>query len=192
MVPSGAVPLAAMLASSGNQATPMLPGGLIAWFVCNGCKRSPIGGWLLFYFWQLYSSLFMSAVLLAGNIQSYVPENFDSETRFALFLASVVPVLILLLMQVAIATQALSVRTPDMLNLLRWILFAQVIASTLGVILDAMYFPDNQVFSIIGLIQEALWLAYFLKSTRVRHVFNLQDWYVAVNSIYPPKLKVST
>lgn len=191
-LPSDLPLLVSVLASSGSQTAPTLPGGIIAWIICNGCKRNAIGGWLLFYFWQLYSGLLVAVFFFAMNIQSYVPENFDDRNRFVLFILSAVPGLILLLIQTAIATLALSFRTPDMLKLLRWILVGQVACSAVGAILDAMYFPDNQVFSIIALVQEALWLAYLLKSNRVRHVFSLQDWDTAVNLIYPPKLKVST
>ena len=192
MVSPDAVLLVTMLVSSGTQATPALPGGIIAWIVCNGRKRSPIGGWLMFYYWQLFGGLLLSAVFFASTIQSYVPENFDSGTRFALFLASAAPGLILLLIQASVATLLLSVRTWNMLRLLRWTLLAQTVAAGIALILDAAYFPENQVFSILQIFQEGLWLAYFFRSTRVRHVFNLQDWDIAVNSIYPPKLKVAT
>jgi len=192
MVSPDAVLLVTMLVSSGTQATPALPGGIIAWIVCNGRKRNPIGGWLMFYYWQLFGGLLLSAVFFASTIQSYVPENFDSGTRFALFLASAAPGLILLLIQASVATLLLSVRTWNMLRLLRWTLLAQTVAAGITLILEAAYFPENQVFSVLQIIQEGLWLAYFFRSTRVRHVFNLQDWDIAVNSIYPPKLKVAT
>src|SRR5271156_3494570 len=94
------VVILAVVATGGNPSTPVLPGGgIIAWIVCNGRKRNPIGGWLLFYYWQLWSGLLLSAVFFSINIQSYVPENFDSGSRFALFLASAVPGLVLLLAQ---------------------------------------------------------------------------------------------
>jgi hypothetical protein len=79
-----------------------------------------------------------------------------------------------------------------MLKLLRWILCAQVVAAVVGAGIDATYFPDNLILSSLAIVTESLWLAYFFRSTRVRHVFNLQDWDFAVNSIYPPKLKVAT
>jgi Pyridine nucleotide-disulphide oxidoreductase, dimerisation domain len=80
--------------SSPNSPT-FAPGILIAWLICNGRKRSPVGGWLFFFYWQLYSGLLISAVFFAGNIQSYVPENFDTPSQFALFMASSVPGLVL-------------------------------------------------------------------------------------------------
>ena len=184
--------LLAVFASSGTQSTPMLPGGIVAWIICNGRKRSPIGGWLLFYYWQLWSSVVVSAAFFAMNIQSYVPENFETGKLFALFLTSIIPSLLMLLVQIVVATMLLSFRTPDMLRLLRWTLVAQVSVVAVGLAIDAKYYPDNLVLSVVFLIQEILWVAYFFKSNRVRHVFAQQDWDTAVHSIYPLKLKLST
>ena len=182
----------AMVTSSGNPSTPLAPGGIIAWIICNGRKRNPIGGWLLFYYWQLWSGLLISAAFFAINIQSYVPGNFDTGLLFARFLSSTVPVLLLLLVQLVVATMLLSFRTSDMLRLLRWTLVAEVVAVAVGAAIDAKYYPDNIGFSALALIQETLWMLYFFKSTRVRHVFDSQDWEVAVHTIYPLKLKLST
>jgi len=80
-------PIAVFAAGTGSQNSPTFsPGFLIAWLVCNGRKRSPIGGWLFFFYWQLYSGLLMTVVFFATNLQSYVPENFASTSQFALFL----------------------------------------------------------------------------------------------------------
>ncbi len=64
---------------------------------------------MLFY-WQLYSGVLISAVFFAINIQSYVPENFDSSSIFALFIASAVPGLLLLVLECAVATLLLTAR----------------------------------------------------------------------------------
>jgi hypothetical protein len=184
--------LSVLAAAPTSQTTPTLPGGIIAWVICNARKRSPIGGWLLFYYWQLYSGLLLSLVFFGMNLASYIPEYSGDQTKFLLFLASAAPGLILYPAQGAVATLLLSVRTWDMLKLVRWIILGQVVAAVVGVVIDATYFPDNQILSVIMLIQEALWLAYFYRSTRVRHIFNLQDWDTAVNLIYPPTPKPAT
>ncbi len=67
----------ATTSSTSTQYTPTFPGGiLLAWLICNGAKRNPIGGWLLFFYWQLYAGILMTAFFFAMNIQSYIPENF--------------------------------------------------------------------------------------------------------------------
>jgi hypothetical protein len=158
--------LIALMAGTGTQSTPVLPGGIVAWIICNSRKRSPIGGWLLFYYWQLWLAVVMSAAFFAMNIQSYVRENFDTGNLFALFLASIIPSLLVLLVQVVVATMLLSFRTPDMLRLLRWTLVAQVLVIAVGLAIDAKYYPDNLVLSVVFFVQETLWIFYLFKSAR--------------------------
>ncbi len=177
--------------SSPNSPT-FSPGFLIAWLICNGRKRSPIGGWLFFFYWQLYSGLLISAAFFAMNIQSYVPENFDNPRLYVLFLASSVPELVLFAVKCAVGTLLLSARTWDMLKLLRWVMVAELAAAGLGAVIDALYFPDNLGLSFLTIVPNLLWLVYFFRSERVRHIFLLQDWDVAVNSIHPLKLKMAT
>ena len=181
-----------LTSSSSSPAAPTLPGGVIAWIVCYRARRSPIGGWLLFFYWQLYGGLLMTSALFAMNIQSYVPENFDSGGKCALFLLSVVPSLILYLAQIAVGTILLSVRTWDVLKLLRWLIVAQIVAGVVSMVIDANYFPDNTALNLLTVIPQSLWLAYFLRSVRVKHVFKSQDWDIAVNTIHPMKPTIAT
>jgi len=183
-----------LITSSGSTPpAPTYPGGIIvAWLICNGAKRNQIGGWLLFFFWQLYGGVIITAALFATNIQSYVPENFESTDRCALFLVTTVPTLIIYLAQLGVGTILLSVRIWDLLKLLRWLIGAQVVASIVSTIIDANYFPDNVGLNFLTLVPEALWLAYFFRSKRVKHVFENHDWEIAVNSIYPVKPKMAT
>jgi hypothetical protein len=184
-----------LLASSNGTSAPTVPGGILAWIICYRARRNPIGGWLLFFYWQLYGSLFLTTVFFVTSIQSYVPENFDSTEKFALFFVSVVPELILYLAQIAVATISLSVRTWDVLKLLRLLTAAHVLAGVLGLVIAAMYFPDSEAIGItlvLDVIPQTLWLIYFFSSRRVKHVFKNHDWEVAVNSIYPEQSKATT
>jgi hypothetical protein len=189
-----AVPVVALAASSNSSpnSPTFSPGFLIAWLICNGRKRSPIGGWLLFFYWQLYSGLLLSAVFFALNIQSYVPENFDSPRQFVLFLASSVPGLVLFAVKCAVGTVLVSARTWDMLRLLRWVMVAELAADGIGAVIDGFYFPDNLGLSFLTIVPNLLWLAYFFRSARIRHIFRLHDWDVAVDSIHPFKVKMAT
>jgi hypothetical protein len=127
----------------------------------------------------------MTAIFFSINLQSYVPENFDSSRKFNLFLLGVVPDLILYLAQVAVGTVLLSVRSWDLLQLLRWLTAGQVAAAILSTVIDSNYFPDNVALNFLTLVPQSLWLAYLFKSARVKHVFKSHDWSVAVNSIHP-------
>src|SRR5260370_7629987 len=100
--------------------------------MCYRARRSQIGGWLLFFYWQLYSGVLVTALFFSMNIQSYVPENFDNTQKYLLFAASAVPALILFLIQIAIGTILLSVRTWDLLKLLLWVISAEILSSCLS------------------------------------------------------------
>lgn len=186
------VSLALLATSASNQYTPMAPGGIIAWVICNGRKKQQIGGWLLYYYWQLYAGALMSAAFFGIALQSYVPENFDDKSRYALFLTSTVPLLIVFAFQIAVGTFLISVRTWDLLRLLRWLMMAEIGASVIGVAIDSKYFPDNVGLDFFTLIPAILWLAYFFKSKRVAHVFKLHDWDEAVKTIYPSAVTTAT
>lgn len=178
--------------SSTNSYTPTLPGGFLAWWICARRKREEIGGWLLFYYWQLYSGAILSIVFFVTQFQIYVPESYDDPKKFYLSLSSIVPVLVFHSVEIAIATMLISVRTWDLLRLLRWVACAHVIALAIGVAINAFYFSDAEFVNVIALIQTAVWLAYLFKSRRVVHVFKRHDWTVAVNSMYPPEGLVTT
>ena len=130
----------------------------------------------------------MTVAFFVAAFQNYVPESFDDSTKYHLVLASAVPTLILFCVQLAIGTILISVRTWDLLRLLRWVMCAEVLAGLIGTAIDAIYFPDNLFFDFLTVVPAVLWVAYFFKSRRVVHVFGSHDWNLAVNTMYPPKL----
>ena len=120
-------------------------------------------------------------------LQSYVPENFEDHARYLWFLVSTVPTLILFALQVAVATFLISVRTWDLLRLLRWLMIAEIVAASFAIVIDIKYFPDNVALNFLTIGPGILWMLYFFKSRRVSHVFKWHDWEVAVNAIHPTK-----
>lgn len=79
-----------------------------------------------------------------------------------------------------------------MLKLLRWGMVAELAADGLGAGIDALYFPDNLPSSFLTIVSNLLWLSYFFRSARIKHIFYLHDWDVAVDSIHALKLKMAT
>ncbi len=166
---------------------PGFPGALIAWWVCNRTKRNAFGGWLLFYYWQMYGGLLMTALFFTLNLQSYVPENFTDRGKYYLFLASTVPVLVLLLAKTVVGTLLFSVQRWDLLRLLRWIIAAEIAMSVTAMVIDSVNLPDNVGLHVLTIVPESIWLAYLYRSVRVKHVFHSHDWEEAVETIYPLK-----
>jgi hypothetical protein len=147
---------------------------------------------LLFYYWQLYSGALVSIIFFVVAFQSYVPESYDDPNRYYLFLASIVPTLVLFAVQLAVATMLVSVRTWDLIRLLRWVMIGELVADALGLIIDLNYFAESLPFDLLTIVPATIWLAYFFKSRRVMHVFKLHDWETAVKVIYPPKFGFAT
>ena len=68
-----------VLASSEAPSAPSFPlgGGIIWWIICARRKQHAIGGWLLFYFWQIFSGAALAAILLVTlAYRGYSPEMF--------------------------------------------------------------------------------------------------------------------
>jgi len=145
-----------------------------------------MGGWLLFFYWQLYSGVIMTIVFFCINFQSYVPENFDDQAKYYWFLASVLPSFVIFALELAVATTLISVRTWDLLCLLRGLVLAQWVAGIVSAIIDIKFFPDNLLLELIfTLIPFGCWSAHFFVSRRVEHVFRQHDWDEFVETLYP-------
>ena len=186
MNPVHLIALLLVSSSSNSTYTPGLPGGgIIAWIVCYRSRRSPIGGWLMLYYWQLYGGILLTGIFLAGGLHNYVPEAFGNASLYHLFLLSILPVLLLYAIEVVVGTMLLSVHSWELLKLLRWVLIAQLAACVLAIIIDSQKFPDSLFFDAYDAIFPVIWSFYLFRSERVKHVFRTRDWDVAVKQLYP-------
>ncbi len=183
--------VAAFVASSSTSTpyTPAFPGGIVAWIVCYKQRRSEVGGWLLLFYWHLYASVLASLIFFALTFQSYVPESFQNPTDYHTLLLTAVPSIIFFVVEVAIGTMLIPVRTWDMLRLLRGVMIASVIWGAIAITIDGQKFPDSVPLDLYSTGMSLVWLLYFLASKRVKHVFKTHDWEVAVKAIHPdPKV----
>jgi hypothetical protein len=175
-----------VLVTDQQNPAPVLPlGWLVMWWICARRKKDPIGGWLAYYYYQLYVGIIFSVILVAGvSIHNYVPEYFSGETqRFLLFLLSSLPAIILAVFEAGVATFLLVLKTWDLVELLRNVLIAQAVAQGIGLIVDAKYFPDNVPLSLLSFVPSVLWVGYFFRSDRVRRVFKTHDWEVVAKAV---------
>jgi hypothetical protein len=175
-----------------NPIIPAFPVGIIAIVVCNIRKRGEFGGWLLFFYWQLYSGAILSVFLFYRDFETYVPENFASHAATHRWLmAAYSSTIVILALQVAVATLLIVVRRWDMLQLLRILLIAQFFAHLGALVMDATYFPNAIPFRVGNLLSLSFWITYFFMSERVRHVFKIHDWETAVETIHPMPKELS-
>jgi hypothetical protein len=182
----------ALYVATNSDFIPAFPVGIIACIVCNMRKRSEFGGWLLFFYWQLYSGAVLTIFLFLGNFQAYVPENFATHaSKHHWLMITAVSTIVILALQIAVGTMLIVVRSWDMLQFLRILLAAQIVAMLAALIVDANYFPNYVPYRVGGLISEGIWMAYFFTSDRVRHVFKVHDWETAVETIHPTPKELS-
>lgn len=167
------------LATSEAPSAPSFPacGGLIWWIICARRKHEAIGGWLLFYFWQIFSGAVFAAILLVTiGYRGYLPEAFEKPFDYWLFFVSAVPSLFMVFVHAGAALILLTVRTWDVLQLVRKIAVAEVAFSWLGVVIDTIKFQNDLPLDVMGAIQVTAWLAYLFRSQRVERVFKYHNW----------------
>jgi hypothetical protein len=171
--------IAMLLTSSSSANTPAFPGigGIVWWVICSRRRQQSIGGWLLFYFWQVFSGAVLSTVLfLTLSYKNFAPEIFGTKGDFALFILSVAPTMVLLLVQAAIALILLNIREWEVVKILRVVVLLHVCFAWLGVSIDLLKWQDNIGLALYDAIPMTLWLIYLFRSVRVERVFKHHDW----------------
>jgi hypothetical protein len=161
------------------------PISIVAWVVANARKREEIGGWFLYYLWSVYSGAALSFIFFIILFHNCVPEFWESPGLYHWYLAALIPVLIAFALQVAMATMLISVRTPDMFRLFRWLQVVHLVLAVATVIIRARYFPDTAAVNAVAAGTQAIWTFYLFFSRRVKAVFLTQNWENTSAAWYP-------
>jgi hypothetical protein len=151
--------------------------GAISLWVAAGIayltRRRAIGGWLFYYYLQLYGGALFTLLLSAQLIDNLKTTGWPSAALHTLFVLSVVPSLLVQALELLFATRLLfrSQRNAKNLALLRYVLVASVVAAISGLAIDSVHFSGDVPLSVFGLIVSSIWCLYFFVSRRVKHVF---------------------
>lgn len=168
--------------AEGSQTTSSPAGGsiggaLIMWYICNRRRTQEIGGWLLYYYIQLYVGVLLTVVMTAISFDNYLPVSWDAAPNlYPLFLVSTVPAVLLLPIQLGVAEKLRRSRNYSWVQILRYVLWIDLAAAVVGTLIDLTYFADNLAFDALALVWSLVWLPYFYVSKRVSRVFNTKDW----------------
>ncbi|MBI5892851.1 MAG: DUF2569 family protein [Deltaproteobacteria bacterium] len=168
-----------LAASADTHQSPAAGSGLfIAFAIAYLSRRRAIGGWLLYFYLQVYLSLLFSLFFVPQVISNLRPSNWDNALLYVMFFLSVVPVLVVELVEVSAATILLFRRSEANLNFLRWTLIALVVASIASIAIDLVWFKEDTgiVFDFITAFFAVIWAVYFRKARRVRAVFIDKNW----------------
>ena len=167
--------------SSSSNPAPAVPGGfigaLIMWWICSRRRHQAIGGWLLYFFIQLYISLGVTILLFIAGFENYRPSAWEGSGLYPLFILSTVPGLLLVPVQVTFGTFVLNRRDWKWVQRLKVVLLIDLVFVLIALAIDSYYFSDNVFFDVYSLIWPSIWLPYFTKSKRVQRVFKTKDWF---------------
>lgn len=177
------VVLAAIPALAAKSYSPSYVPGLVAlgplwmYWLCNSQKHKSIGGWLLYFYIQIYVGVaLVFAVFLVSSLPLLEGSRWTDQTAFALFtLKSILPI-VMITAQAIIATVLLKKREWMMVNLLRGVFVADLLSAMFCVAIDAIYWPSMLVRGTAALLWPIIWLGYFSYSKRVQRVFKTHDW----------------
>jgi uncharacterized protein DUF2569 len=150
---------------------------LILWVICYNRRLEEIGGWLLFYYIQLYMGIGISLLLLPLSIGALLPSRWaGAPGRYALVLLGTVPLYAIFLMQAFVAHRLRRSREAAYLVRLRRTLWACLVIVALRIAIDLEFFSLDLFLDGWTLLWTAIWLPYFYRSIRVGHVFVTKDW----------------
>jgi hypothetical protein len=140
-------------------------------------RRRAIGGWLCYFYFQLYISLLFWPVLFAVNIFKYLaPSEWASSRDYALFLLSTVPLYMTMCTEAFFATVLLFRRNIEHVRFVRYSLIAQVATASLSLSIAVMQSDSNIVLDTLTLSFAVIWCLYFFRSCRVQLVLVENRW----------------
>jgi hypothetical protein len=111
-----------------------------------------------------------------------VPHALLASEHYSLLKSLAVQRRVLVFVTAAIATFLLFARTLAMLNLLRWVIGARIAVDLVAFFVQSYGSdsPDQGGNALLAIVGGVCWLAYLLLSRRVKHVFVLNDWDIAM------------
>lgn len=141
-------------------------------------RRRAIGGWLLYFYVQLYLSMAISLIFVPQALANLNPSRWDNSFLYVMFILSVIPVLATEVMEVFAATRLILRRNKENVRFLQNTLLVLVSTSAIALAIDLAYFKEDLslFFDIMTLLFSIIWSAYFWKSKRVRAVFIERKW----------------
>jgi hypothetical protein len=152
-------------------------GALIMWYVCAKRKAQEIGGWLLYFYIQLYIGVIISLLVGLAAYENYLPSTWvENQSLYPLFLLSAVPGIVILPIQLVVAERLRKSRDVRFVRSLRTVLWVQLAAAVVGAVIDYAQFPDNLPLDVLAVIWPSVWLPYFHMSKRVKRVFETKNW----------------
>jgi hypothetical protein len=140
-------------------------------------RKQAIGGWLLFFFGEVYVAVVVGALASIPVVAAVFPGPFSPSSPNLRLLSLVVSLRLLGYLGMAVAsTFLLRVREPVWVKLLRIAIGMALVLDGITLIVDKLYFPGTLVGNLGRWFVLLAWLGYFSVSVRVRMVFFSKTW----------------
>ena len=166
-----------------DEQTRGVPGGgacsaIVMYLICSRRKKEEIGGWLLYFYIQLYLGLLVTVVVTAFSYENYLPSTWTEAEpgMYFWFLLSTLPGVVLFPLQLVVAEALRITRRAGLRWVLIGVLAADLLMAIVAFAIDTTYFPDNTILDVVAMIWPVVWIPYFLVSKRVKRVFVTRDW----------------
>jgi hypothetical protein len=169
----------AFAASSGTRNQSAAGGALfVAFAIAYFSRRRAIGGWLLYYYVQLYAGFAFSLLFIPQIIKNLSPSNWQNSLEYVMYFFSVMPVFAVEIVELYAGTKLLFRKNKANVTLLRNVLIALVVVSGCAIAIDLIYFKEDGsfIFDIFIFVFSIIWAWYFSKARRVKLVFIENNW----------------
>ncbi len=152
-------------------------GALLVALICYWRSKRAIGGWLLYYYISLYLGSLFGFIITIAFISNLNPQGWNV-LPYILYLTSIIPGLIATIVEVIVASLLLkkSYRKKSNVKLLRYIFIIEIIANTISLGIDSIYWKASIVFDVLALVWSVVWYNYFTYSLRVSFVLEDNKW----------------
>jgi hypothetical protein len=144
--------------------------GLIA----MGRRKRAIGGWLFYFFCQVFIGLALLAT--STHWRYYLPQQWGDPLRYFLFALSSLSRLVLLASIAAVSVVLIETRGDAWIAALRYALATYAFVTVLKIPVDLFCFPSATLRDTLSLGFPLVWMVYFAVSVRVRKVFVVKSW----------------
>ena len=158
---------------------------LMLW-ICRRYKTYEIGGWLLFYYINLYNIVLITVINIVTDITGFIPSSWEDSTLYIMWILSVCLTIVAIIVELVFATQAQIIRSYKYINRLKLALAINIAVMLFSVYIDSHYLDKYNVgIYSVRLVWSMIWLPYFYKSDRVYRVFVAKDWPTHVKMSHP-------
>jgi hypothetical protein len=151
------------------------PVALIMVIVSFARRKEAMGGWLLYFYYWICTSLFVRIAEVVWHPETFFTTNLKPDLHLALIMTTL-PRLIASLVLVIAALALVKKREWLWVERVRFWLIITTICTGISVGIDHYYFPNSVLLNAARLAGLLTWTIYFFVSRRIHAIFLTKTW----------------